>query len=827
MESVRGLAATVPAGSDGSYFTVHSLGNVQLHKADGSTAWARTNTSYYTDWQVKPLQPWRTEPYPARIVMGYDAVAPYAPYSDQGFDTADLTGDGTKDIVFSANVGAPPTPRPFTSPGSSLSTGTFVTVLDGKTGKTFWSKLYAFASNIKVADGTLLIANAPRLNSNAPATDTATLTGIRFSYADGALTPAKTWTYDTGSAGGVSWGALETIGKGRVAAVWDLRKTATNASRGRTLVLDTADGSVKSQTDRALYGRQLRLDASRGRVVALEQADATDGVMYELAEYDLADGRRTTLDSRVNVLPTALTVGDAAKGGGNEIAVSESTYTSSFSINSSTIRVLNGADGSTVKWTYTTKRFAENSGDGASSWNLTARNGSLYASAQDDQDSEGALNPGSLRYGSLTAFTGGGTVKWRRHGLNASQMYQQVYSASGGDYIRTVDQQQNIREYKLGSGSQKRLTPLQGELNHGKAADFDGDGKKDVVVGGSSHGVWAYSGTSLVDGTPKKLWQATVPGEVHNIATADVNGDGKDEILVPTDALRVYDARGSKLWTYSAPASAGDVVFSDTVVSGGQVFTQYSSLGALNAADPVVGGAALNGNGTVRWTADPKAPDRAADGKLRGAVLVNGIVASPKIPYADGHAVVYTWIVKADPTVAGDLATASPRVVTEIRDGRTGEVIRQILGGSPWSHGNYFVDEQNSVLYQMSFGVMKGYPGEGKEDTYASVIAPLRTAGFINGPAGRRLFAGGTEAGLAAHDPSQLTNGDAFQSSIGGATLMSGRSYVAADLDADGTDEMISLGYDHFGINRMAHQLGGGVLPLNDGIHQMATLTLS
>ncbi|MFD5123855.1 FG-GAP repeat domain-containing protein [Streptomyces sp. NPDC058385] len=871
LEGARGIAATVPASSDGSYFTVHSLGNVQLHKADGSTSWARTNASFYTDWQVKPLQVWRTEPYPARIQMGYNAVAPFAPYSDQGFDTADLTGDGTKDIVFSASV-AIDDPRSFTSPGSSLTSGTFVTVLDGKTGKTVWSKLYSYATNIKVVDGTLLIANSPALNGRAPATETATLTGIRFSSADGKLTPSSTWTYDTGTTDPATWGALESVGDGKVAAVWDLRKTDTNASRGRTLLLDTADGSVKWQTDSALYGRQLRLDASRERVVALEQADTSDAVEYELASYDLADGKRTTLDTRVNVLPTALTVGDAAKGGGDEIAVSESAYNASFTITSSTIRVLDGSDGSTVKWTYTTKRSAGTTHDGASTWNLVAKDGALYAAAQDDQDRETAINIGGLRYGSLTAFSGDGTVKWRQHGVNASPFYEQVYSAGGSDYVRVVDQQQNIREYKLGTGVQKNLTPLQGDLYTGQAADFDGDGKKDVVVAGSSHGVWAYSGTSLVNGEPKKLWQATVPGEVHNLATGDLNGDGtpdvvaaadnatavidgksgkvlttidgkgayvrsvtvadvnddgKPEILVPTDALRVYNARGKQLWSYSAPSSAGDVVFSDTVFSGGQVYTQYSSVGALDTTDAVVNGVALNGKGKVQWTADPKAPSQAADGKLHGAVLVNGVFASPKIPYADGHAVVYTWIVSADPSTTGETATASATTVTEIRDGRTGEVLQQSFGGSPWSHGNYFTDDQNNVLYRMSFGVITGYPGAGKDETYASVLSPLRTAGFLNGPGGRKLFGGGTEAGLSLYDSSLVTSGGVFRSALSFVNIMGGRSYVAADLDGDGSDELVSLNFDHFGTNRMAEQLGGGVLSLDDAIHQMSTYKLS
>ncbi|MEX0167546.1 FG-GAP repeat domain-containing protein [Streptomyces sp. LMG1-1-1.1] len=870
LEGVRGIAATVPAGSDGGYFTVHSLGNVQLHRADGSTGWARTNASLYADWQVKPLRVYQTEPYPARVLMGYNAVSPFTPTSDQGYDTADLTGDGTPDLVLSASVGSSPY-RPFTSPGSSLSTGTFVTVLDGRTGRTVWSKLYSYASMVKVVDGTLLIADSPRLNQNAAKTQTATLTGIRFSYADGVLTPATTWTYDTGTTAAATWGALEAVGDGRVAAVWDLRKTATTAARGRTLVLDTADGSVAWQTDSALYGRQLRLDASRGRIVAVEQADGSDAVAYEIAAYDLGSGERTTLDTRVNVLPTALTVGDAATGGGAEYVVGESAFTPTFAVSASTIRVLDGSDGATTRWTHTTKRNADNTGDGPSTWSLAAKGGSLIAAAQDDTGLGTADNPGGLRYGSLTAFTGNGKVKWRRDGVDASPMYQQVYSTGGADYVRVVDQQQNIRDYSLGNGGRKRLTPLQGDLNHGQAADFDGDGKKDVVVGGSSNGVWAYSGTSLVNGEPKKLWQATVPGEVHGIATgdvngdgtpdvavaadeatavldgrdgrtlatvdgagafvrsvtvADVNGDGKAEILVPTDALRVYDATGAQLWSYSPPAGTGDAVFSDTVVSDGRVYTQYSTLGAFQDPDAVVNGVALDGRGTVQWTADPQAPARAADGKLHGAVLDHGVFASPDIPYADGHAVVHTWIIKADPTTAGDVSTATPRVVTEIRDGRTGEVLHQFIGGSPFSHGNYFIDGANDPLYQLSFGVFNGFAADGTE-TRSSVSAPLRSAQFVNGPGGRRLVAGGTEAGLAVYDPSVLTTGWSFQSSIGGATVMGGRGYIAADLDGDGTDEMVSLNFDHFGVNRAAAQLGGGVLSPDNAIHQMTVFTLS
>ncbi|MCQ4209000.1 FG-GAP repeat domain-containing protein [Streptomyces longispororuber] len=874
LEGVRGLADTVPVAK-GQYYTVNSLGSVQLHNADGSTAWARTNASLYTDWQVKPLQAWRVEPYPARIVMGYNAVSPFSPASDQGYDTADLTGDGTPDIVTSAAVGFTPTPRAFTSPGSSLSQGTFVTVMDGKTGKTLWSKLYSYVTKVKVVDGTLVLANSPRYNSVAPASETATLTGIRFGYADGTLTPSATWTYDTKENRSVSWGALESTGDGKIAASWSLRKTTDVDGHGTTVLLDVGDGSVDWTSDSDLYGRQLHLDAARGRLVALEQPDSSDAVGYSIVAYDLKSGERTTLTTRENSMATALTVGDASSGDGAEYAVSEATLDENYVINASTIRVLKGTDGSTVKWTYTFKRDAANTSDGPIVWRLDAAGGKLVSSARSDKDITTADNEADLRYGALTVFNGKGAVDWRQDGVNASPMFHELLKSGGTDLVRTVDLNQNIHTYKLGSGKQQSLTPLQGDLNYAQAVDLNGDKKKDVVAGGNSDGVWAWSGPSLVSGEPKQLWKATVPGEVHNIATGDVNGDGKpevvvaadtatvildgatgktlttidgggqyvrsvtvedvngdgkDEVLVPTDALRVYNARGTKLWSYSAPSSAGDVVFSDTVFSDGQVYTQYSSVNALDLADSAQNGLALNGKtGKVIWTADPKAPAKAVDGKLHGAVLDHAVFASPKIPYADGHAVVYTWMAFTDPTTAGDLSSATAHTVMEIRDGRTGEVLHTKVTGSPWSFGNYFIDDTatgTTPLYAMGFGVWYGFDADGKE-TYSSVVSPLRRAQFITGPGGRRLVAGGTESGAGVWDPSLLTSGNSFQSSTGGVTLMGGRNYLAADLDGDGADDMVSLNFDHLGNNRMAGLLGGGVLSLDDGIHQMTTFTLS
>ncbi|MFI6898545.1 FG-GAP-like repeat-containing protein [Streptomyces sp. NPDC050256] len=869
LEGVRGIGATVPAGSDGSYFTVHSLGNIQLHKADGTTAWARSNASLYTDWQAKPLRVWQVEPYPARILMGYNAVSPFTPASDQGFDTGDLTGDGTPDLVFTASVGSTPY-RPITSPGSTLPTGTFVTVLDGRTGKMLWSKLYSYATGVKLVEGTLLVGTAPVYNQNAPADETATLTGTRFSYADGALTPTTTWSYDTGHTD-ATWGALESVGDGRAAVSWNLEKTDATPGSSRTLVLDVADGSVTWHTDSALYSRQLHLDATRNRVVALEQADSTDGVRYEVVSYAAGTGARVTLDNRSNALPTAMTIGDLKGTKKTEYAVAESTFDENYAVNASTVRVLDGTNPDTALWSHTVKRDADNPSNGASIWRIDIADGRLVTSAQSDKGLDTAENAGGGQVADLTVFNGKGAVRWEHEDNSTSPMFQQLFSDKSGQYVRVVDLEQNVRTFDLDEGTQENITPLQGDLSFAQALDIDGDKKQDVVAGGTSHGVWAYSGTSLLNGKPKKLWQATVAGQVHAIATgdvtgdskpeiivaadtattvldsrtgktlttidggdafvrsvtvADVNGTGKDEILVPTDALRAYNGNGKKLWQYAAPAEAGDVIFSDTTTADGRVYTQYTSRDAMNLDTAAVDGVALNGkNGNVRWTAAPKAPAQAVDGRLHGALLDHGVFASPNIPYADGHAVVYTWIIQAVPDFDSTSA-ASAYVVAEIRDGRTGELLHQKVTGSPWSHGNFFTGDADDGLLSTSFGTIRVFGADG-QDGKGSVSAPLRTTQFITGPGGRKLLAGGVEGGVGAWDPAILTSGGSFSGALGSGTVSGGRNYLAVDLDGDGAEEMISLNFNTIGYDRMAEELGGRVLSPDNAIHQMTTFKLS
>ncbi|SEO49659.1 FG-GAP-like repeat-containing protein [Actinacidiphila rubida] len=871
IEGVRGLAATVPVGNKkGDYFTLHSLGHVARSAADGTPQWSRDTASLMADWKVKHLRPWDVEFYPPMLVMGYNAVSPFTPASDQGYDTGDLTGDGVPDVVFSASLGMVPAAG-VVLPGTTLTKGTIVTVLDGATGKTLYSKVYAYASVVKIVDGALLVGDSPAQNGSAAATGTTRLTGTRFSYADGALSESSTWTYDTGTAAGSAWASVQDLGGGRAAVSWNLAKTATSASRGRTVVLDTNDGSVQWQTDSSLYSRQLRLDSGRGQLVAVEQSDISDGVRYEVAAYDLADGRRTTLDDRVNVLPTAFTVGDlsgGSAGGSDEYVVSESSLTDDLFVNASTIRVLDGDDPGTALWQYTTKRAADNGKDGPSTWRLDVVGNKLVAVGQDDTDIGKAVNTGG-RYGSLTVFNAKGKVAWRTSGATTSPVFDDVYKDADGRHVRTVDADQNVRTYDLTDGTQQRLTPLQGDMSSAQLVDVDGDKKVDLVEGGQSDGVWAYSGTSLVGGTPKKLWQATVPGAVHRIEVADVtgdktpeivvaadsavvvldsrtgavlrtidgggqyvrsvvladvDGDGKKEILVPTDALRVYKGDGKPLWTYAAPASAGAVYFADPSVNDGRVYTQYGAADAIDVTSPVVKAVALDGTtGTLGWEMTPTAPADSQDG-IRGALLDHAVYASSNTPYADGHAVAYTWVAWTPiHTTSGDFMT--PSNVVEIRDGRTGELLHTAVTGGLWTHGGYF--DGDGVLQEAGTGSAYSFGADGA-DTRTLFLPPTHTAGWITGPGGRKVGITGSEGGAYLWDPATFVS-DGMHSNYVGKTASEGgaRNYVAGDLDGDGVDEIVMLNFDDRGVNETAEQIGGGYLISNQSIHEVSTYKLS
>ncbi|WP_109509139.1 FG-GAP-like repeat-containing protein [Nocardioides speluncae] len=862
LEAVQGMAATVPIGGAGEdYLMVHALGSVQRRTAAGDTVWRRDNESLYADWQVTPVRPWQAEPAPARILMGFNAVSPFTAASDDGFTTGDLTGDGVDDVVFTASVGVR-SYRPFTSPGSSLPNGTFVTVLDGASGATLWHKLYAAAYNVELVDGTLVVADSPYYNLNAPSGARATLTGLRFAQTGGRLTSTEVWSHDTGAFEGASWASVTPVGDGLVAASWNQRKLSPSAApSGHTLLLDASDGTVRwTGTDR-LYSRQLRVDAERDRLVALEQSDVREEVRYEIATYSLADGERRVLDRRVNALPLALEVADLQHGSAPEYAVSESTLDENLYINANTVRALDGSDGTSL-WSRTVKRDPSHSRDGGGAWGLQVVDDKLVASYLDDRGTGAAGNRGGDKFARLVTLSGStGAVRWEQRGVVGSPMFAQPFRRQDGWRLRTVDANQNVHTYNLGSGKALDLLPLQGSLSSAVASDVDGDGADDLVVAGESRGVFAYAGRSLKSGSARRLWTSVVPGPVHAIVEADTDGDGADEIVVaadsatvvldrrtgkvlttidaagrfarsvtaadldgdgaaeivvPTDAVRAYDGRGTPLWEYAAPPAAGDVVFSDVSVSHGRVHAQYTSRDALSREEVAAGAVALKGaDGSPLWSHTPE-PGPGTDGEVHAAPLHAGTFAAPGIPYADGHAVVHTWFTRD--AERGLLVT-----VVQIRDGRTGELQHEALAGGPWTLGNWFTGPEGLVM--AGTASLRTFAANGV-DHRMFTLSPIQTAAYATGPDRSRILVGGASGAVISYSPAVLTAGVNYPPSVASLPGMAAREILVADFDADGIDEVVSMDFDDEGADRTAALVGGGYWSPADGIRRLVTATL-
>jgi hypothetical protein len=148
-------------------------------------------------------------PFDPSIHLGIDPIDPFHEAGEHPFATGDLTGDGVDDVAVAH----------FFAPGTNAIAGpvggTFVSVLDGRTGNLVWSHMYpGYVNNLAIEDGMLIVADETG-NLQGPAGiqlgqngSVSILDGWRFSNSGATVT--LVWTVSTG-AQWAPWLALEKL----------------------------------------------------------------------------------------------------------------------------------------------------------------------------------------------------------------------------------------------------------------------------------------------------------------------------------------------------------------------------------------------------------------------------------------------------------------------------------------------------------------------------------------------------------------------------------------------------------------------------------------
>lgn len=693
-ETATGAARTLDFPG-GGYVVAHSSGSVSLVGPDGRTAWQDGTQNLYQDWKLTWQQPgftntpqldWGTDPVDP---LEFSGAAPGLVNDVNPVAVGELAGH--EDVAIAETVGAyitvgsaesicPWCTWPFDVPGSDLHIGTFVSVLDGRSGRMVYHELLpGYVTQLAITGDRLIVGQENGDPQSSPTTfgTWGAVSTVSALTIDANGSAHQDWQYSTGS----PWGRLLDIvvtGGRRpgLALAWSdtpLGLGVPGPPDGHLLMLNPATGGIDWQIRTPGYPVLAAADDQRGELAVVQLTDPATSLGYTLTGVRYSDGSIALSKPRTGSLPMSLAVGHGARQGWAVGSVDATIQNDVYTPTAGRVSMTDPATGAS--------RWSSVLPDTTSSGppipgGLVVTGNSVVAASWLGGEIPSAASP-LLELDGMTSFDyGTGKAVWSRYGDPGDPM---SLSAAGGGAgsVRAVNSHQDVETYKADGSAAVSTAAGPGDYTSATTANVATSGGTDLIAGDEDGDVTALDGRSLAAGEKKQLWQAHLQGPVHDIVRTRLNGR---EVLVAaaTTAIGVLDARtghvlkligtpgtyaytatvisvgdtpavvvpgasltayalgtGARLWSYPAPSGAS---FSDAAYADGVVAAEYSSAAGDNTSASAMAAIGLEAaTGKLAWSqaADPA--------EVRAGDLWNGALASPDIAGANGRGVAFAW----------------------------------------------------------------------------------------------------------------------------------------------------------------------------------------
>ncbi len=770
IETVRGGARTFGL-PDGGFVSAFGFGAVVRHDVAGRVLWSRDSASLYRDWQVQwqlpavvktPQQVWGTAPSNPLRFSGPDTGLLNNTQPDA---VGDLSGDGVPDVAVADVVGVNMTKLthcgfctwPFNVPGSSLHLGTFVSVLDGRSGRTLYSELDpGYVTQLAMFEGRLLIGDEtgdPQQNNGIGQwSSVSTVRAVSLYHSGAGYAGHLDWTYSTRAQWARLFGVVD-AGHGDVALAWSDTPTGLGVPGppdGHLLVLDGRSGHVSWQHRTADYPVLMAADQRRDELVTITTSDPTQHTAYTLSAVRRSNGAVVSSSTRAKKVPLSLAVEDGPRAAGWVVGSVDADFSSPGAPETGRVTMLDPATGH-ERWSTT---LAGNGPDaGAQPGGVAISGDTVYAASWAGADTVTAAKPRVNTDTVVALSSATGAVRWQQSGDTGDPLSLSIAAAGTA---RAVTDDEVVRTYSA-TGAAGPGIPEQGDILS-TATVADGAGT-DLIAGDVSGAVYSYAGRPLTQGIAQLRWQTMLAGPVHDVRATQVDGHqvvvaaatnsvgvidagtgrvrtvialpgqfawtvtagtagSQPAVFVPSgNTLSAYSLRdGARLWRYTAPA---DATFSNAAVDSGVVVAEYTSVSAPQQPAAHMAAIGLDAaTGRSVWTAagDPSTTGRAE--------LWNGVVASPDIPAASGHGVALAW---GTPDGAGRI---------DVRNARTGALDYSDTDDDLDDHTGYITDPSAGLIAVSERGSEQITPQGPKLDE----MATGRQAALLPAPGAARVL---------------------------------------------------------------------------------------